>query len=128
MSHENSRSSRHKHGAEAIKWLQEYLNAGAGLSELVLDEQCQIRLSAYREIDGSGEVSNYNHKAHVSLLGAELLRIDIVGETFGTISSAVFHEGDKNRVEISLAAGGFSIEFEALQVSELLMPVYEIKR
>ena len=128
MSDDNPRYQWHKHGAEAIRWLQEFLNSGAGLSALVLEEGRQLRLSAYREIEGAGEVRNYNHKAHVSLLGAEILRMDLDGETFGTISSAEFEEGNRMKLELSLAAGGFSIEFDALQVSEQLVPVYEMKR
>ncbi len=127
-------TSRFRCGAEAVRWLREYLNSGACMSALamedalVLEERHRIRFRAYREIEGTGEVSKYHHEADVSLLRAEFLRIDLDGETFGTISSAVFEEGDTMRLEILLAAGGLSIEFDALQVSERLAPVYEMKR
>ena len=127
MSDIPSRYERYKCGADAVRWLREYLNAGVRLSALVLEEQSQIRLRLHRDTEGAGDVSFYDHQADVCLLGAEFLRIDFDGPYFGTVSSAVFDEGDSTRLEISLAAGGFSIEFDAVQVSEQMVPCYIMK-
>lgn len=116
--------NRYKHGAEAVRWLVEYLNSGVRLSALVLEEQSQIRIRAHRETEGAGEVSFYDHQADVSLLGAEFLRIDLDGQYLGIVSSAVFDEGERTKLDISLAAGNFTIMFEAVQVSEQLTPNY----
>ena len=120
-------NSRYKHGAQAVRWLQEYLNSGVRLSALVLEEHSLIRLCAHRKTEGVGQVSYYDHQADVSLLGAEFSRIDLDGPDLGTVSTAVFDEGDRTSLEISLEVGSFSIAFDAVQTSERLVPVYVMK-
>ena len=120
-------TTRYKHGDEAVRWLREYLNSGVRLSALVLEEKRLIRLCAHRMTEGAGEVSNFDQQADVNLLGAEFLCIDFDGSNLQPVSSAVIDEGDRTRLEISLEAGSFSIEFDTLQVSEQLVPVYDMK-
>lgn len=132
---------QYKHGTEAVQWLREYLNSGAILSALALDEQGQMHFSARRETEDVGQVReplvdddgrlfelrSYDREAQVSLLRAALLYINIDCETFGAISSAVFFEGDRTKLEISLDAGSFSIEFDTLRVCDRLVSTYELK-
>ncbi|MGE0056073.1 MAG: hypothetical protein AB7S74_17905 [Hyphomicrobium sp.] len=119
--------NRYKHGAEAVRWLAEFLNAGARLSALVLDEQDEIRFCAHRNVEGDGEVSSYDHQVYVSLLGAEFLHIDFEGQYLGPVSTAAFDEGESSRLDVACEAGRFSVMFDAVQLSERLAPVYIMK-
>lgn len=121
-------TSQFRHGAEAVRWLQEYLNSRTQVTALALEVPRRIRLCASQETEGAGEVVIYLHRAEVTLSGADLSWIDLDGKSFGNVCSATFHEGERTRLDVSLATGRLSIEFDALQVSEGMVPVYEIRR
>lgn len=128
MPHDTSQYNWHKHSADAVQWLREYLNCGVRLSALVLDEQSQIRFCAHRVAEGAGQASAYDHQAHVTMLGAELVCIDFDCESFGLVSKAAFLEGARTELDMLLDAGRLTVEFDGIQVSEKMVPVYEINK
>ncbi|MEQ1718569.1 MAG: hypothetical protein ABL907_21725 [Hyphomicrobium sp.] len=127
-------------GAQALQWLQEFLNFGIHLSGIVLEEQCRIRLRAHRTIEasmttegslakeGAMQVLFFQHRVELCLFDAEFMLIDLRGPDFGIFSRAALQEGDKTTLEVWLDGGSFLVAFAAVQLSQEIIPVYGMRQ